>query len=178
MVCPQRARDLNEIQVPTVVAAVRPVDMPVPELTWEAGLRPIRPRHPAATTAPPRRAAWPDRAIEGRKDGEIAHDRELDGALVSFEGGRLYLSGGRARETGGRAQSSRSRECPTHRAVHFEWRRTSGAEARRGVAGCSSRPGSDLRLAFYDQARRPSSRLRGGAEGAGAGVIVRLTRGS
>lgn len=179
------ARDLEPIPVPTAVvtadAAVRPVDVPVSESQPEAGLRPdpLAPSGGDYGAPAPRSLAGSWRVIEGRKDGEIAHDREMDGALVSFEGGRLTVtSGGRARETGGRSQSFAITEVPDSPNGAF---RVASDERSGGSKGSGwmlfETVGADLRLAFYDGlAGRPPG-FEAGPKGQGpALVVLRLTR--
>ncbi len=174
------ARDLEAIPVPTAivtaVAAVRPLDTPAPESQPEAGLRPDPPVPTGGDYgAPaPRSLAGSWRVVEGRKDGEIAHDRELDGALVSFEGGRLTVT------SGGRAQSFVITEVPDSPSGAF---RVASDERSGGAKGSGwmlfETVGSDLRLAFYDGlAGRPDG-FEAGPKGQGPALIVlRLTRGS
>lgn len=169
------ARDLEAVLVPTaVVAAVRPADTPVPDGRPEAGLRPD-PRAPSGAEygAPaPRSLAGSWRVIEGRKDGVIAHDRELDGALVSFEGGRPTVT------SGGRAQSFAITDVPDSPSGAF---RVASDERSGGAKGSGwmlfETVGSDLRLAFHDGlAGRPPG-FEAGPKGHGpALVVLRLVR--
>ncbi|MBL8115696.1 MAG: hypothetical protein JNK60_22635 [Acidobacteria bacterium] len=178
------ARDLEAVPVPTaVVAAVGPVDTPVPESQPEAGLRPDQHvRSGGGYGAPaPRSLAGSWRVTELRKDGLISQDKELEGALLSFEAGRLTVTaGGRARDTGGRAQSFVITDVPDSPSDAF---RVASDERSEGPKGSGwmlfEIVGSDLRLAFYDGlAGRPPG-FEAGPKGQGPALIVlRLTRGS